>query len=212
MFLGYWGVKMFQFTEGVKHDAQRMAKFREQNPSGELIINLKSIKSNDLNDILLTENKLGNTKLNELDGINIKKILKSEFPKFKIREEIGQQDGPDFKLYQVDYMNDEIFSVSMDSQDSLLIQDIWTKNSKIKDEYGSFVGIKIDSIISKRPDINFYSDLHYNIYAAVKNSKIKYRLNGNFKNLNDSTFVAKDFSVKKWQIEGMKVEYLIWEK
>ncbi|MGB1284795.1 MAG: hypothetical protein ACPG44_10100, partial [Polaribacter sp.] len=77
---------------------------------------------------------------------------------------------------------------------------------------GAFVGITIDSILTKRTDINFHSDLHYNIYASAKNSKIQYRLNGDFKSLNDSSFVAEDYKVEKWQIEGMKVEYLIWRK
>ena len=211
-FLGYWGIEMFQFAEGVKEDAERIEKFKEQNPSEELIINKESIKSKELKEILLTETKLGNTNLNELDGTNIKQNLKLGFPAFNIKEEIGQQDGPDFKLYQVDYMNEEVFFIAMDSYDSMLVQDIWTKNPKIKDKYGAYVGITIDSILTKRPDINFHSDLHYNIYGSAINSKIQYRLNGDFKSLNDSSFVAEDFKVEKWQIEGMKVEYLIWRK
>jgi hypothetical protein len=211
-FLGYWGVEMSQFAEGVKQDAQRMEKFKEQHPSGELKINKESIESKDLKEILLTETKLGNTNLNGLDGTNIKQNLKSGFPAFKIKKEIGQQDGPDFKLYQVEYMNEEIFFISMDSYNSMLVQDIWTKNPKIKDEYGLFVGVSIDSALANRPDLNFHSDLHYNIYASAKNSKIQYRLNGEFKSLNDSSFVAEDYSVEKWQIEGMKIEYLIWKR
>jgi hypothetical protein len=211
-FLGYWGIEMSQFAEGVKQDTQRLEKLKGQNTSGELIINKESIESKALKEILLTETKLGNTNLNELDGTNIKQNLELGFPAFEIKQEIGQQDGPDFKLYQVNYMNEEIFFVSMDSYDSMLVQDIWTKNPKIKDEYGSFVGITIDSILTKRIDINFHSDLHYNIYASAKNSKIEYRLSGDFKNLNDSSFVAEDYKVEKWQVEGMKVEYLIWRK
>jgi len=211
-FLGYWGIEMFQFAEGVKEDAERIEKLKEQNPDKELIINKKSIESKDLKEVLLTESKLGNTDLNELDGTNIKHNLELGFPAFEIKEEIGQQDGPDFKLYQVNYINEEIFFISMDSYDSMLVQDIWTKNPKIKDEYGLFVGVPIDSVLANRSNINFHSDLHYNIYASAKNSKIQYRLNGEFKSLNDSSFVAEDYSVEKWQIEGMKVEYLIWRK
>ena len=211
-FLGYWGIEMFQFAEGVKEDAERIEKLKEQNPDKELIINKKSIESKGLKEVLLTESKLGNTDLNELDGTNIKHNLELGFPAFEIKEEIGQQDGPDFKLYQVNYINEEIFFISMDSYDSMLVQDIWTKNPKIKDEYGLFVGVPIDSVLANRSNINFHSDLHYNIYASAKNSKIQYRLNGEFKSLNDSSFVAEDYSVEKWQIEGMKVEYLIWRK
>jgi len=211
-FLAYWGIEMFQFAEGVKEDTELIEKLKEQNTTQELTINKKSIESKDLKEVLLTESKLGNTNLDELNGKNIKQYLKSGFPAFKIKEEIGQQDGPDFKLYQAEYLNEEIFFVSMDSYDSLLVQDIWAKNPKIKDEYGLFVGVSIDSALTKRPDMNFHSDLHYNIYASIKNSKIQYRLNGEFKSLNDSSFVAEDYSVEKWQIEGMKIEYLIWKK
>lgn len=211
-FLGYWGIEMSQFAKGVKQDAQRMKKFRELHPTEEFVIIKESIESKDLKEILLTETKLGNINLNELDGKNIKQNLKLRLPAFKIKEEIGQQDGPDFKLYKAEYLNEEIFFVSMDSYDSLLIQDIWTKNSKIIDEYGLFVGMSIDSVLTKRPSMNFHSDLHSNIYASAENSKIQYRLNGKFKSLNDSSFVAEDYSVEKWQIEGMKIEYLIWKK
>lgn len=83
---------------------------------------------------------------------------------------------------------------------------------KINGKYGLFVGISIDSALTNRPNLNFHSDLHYNIYASVINSKIQYRLNGEFKSLNDSSFVAEDYSVEQWQIEGMKIEYLIWKK
>jgi len=211
-FLGYWGIEMDAFAEDVKQDAQRLEKFKEQNGSKGLISNEESIESKDLKEILLTETKLGYTNLNELDGNNIKKNLELGFPGFEIIKEVGQQDGPDFILYQVNYMNEEIFFISMDSYDTTLVQDIWTKNSKIKDEYGAKVGAYIDSVLIKRPELKFHADLHYNIYASKENSKILYRLAGDFKSLSDSSFVSEDYSVEKWQIEGMVVEYLIWRK
>ena len=44
-FLGYWGIEMSQFAEGVKQDTQRLEKLKGQNTSGELIINKESIES-----------------------------------------------------------------------------------------------------------------------------------------------------------------------
>lgn len=211
-FIGFWGVEMYRFGEGVKQVTQRLKKAKERKTDRQLIIKKESIDSIDLKEILLTETKLGKTNLDDLEGSNIKQILFKEFPAFQIKEEIGQQDGPNFKLYQVNYMNEEIFSINMDSYDSMLVQDIWTKNPKIKDEYGSCVGMIIDSILTRQPDLNFHSDLHYNIHASAKNSKIQYRLYGDFKSLNDSSFVAEDFRVENWQIEGMKVDFLIWRK
>jgi hypothetical protein len=109
-------------------------------------------------------------------------------------------------------MNEEIFFVAMDSYDTTLVQEVWTKNPKIKDEYGVSVGLSIDSGILKSPNLKFHSDLHYNIYGTVKGSKIEYRLIGDFKILSDTSFVADDLSVKKWQVENMTIEYLIWRK
>ncbi len=57
--------------------------------------------------------------------------------------------------------------VSMDSYNSFLVQGIWTKNPKIKDEYGLFVGVSIDSALTNRPNLNFDSDFHYNIYVSI---------------------------------------------
>jgi|TARA_B110000967_G_C18700302_1_gene467472 hypothetical protein len=162
--------------------------------------------------ILLTETKLGKLNLKDLKDENMGKKIKSAFPNFQIIKSIGQQDGPDFNLYEVNDLKQEIFFISMDSYDTNLVQELFTKNKIIKDEYGIFVGQAIDSVIIKRPNLNFHSDVHYNIYATEKGSNIEYRLKGNFKVLNESEFVPADYSVEKKQIEGMTVEYLIWRK
>jgi hypothetical protein len=97
----------------------------------------------------------------------------------------------------------------MDSYDSTFIQELWTNNKNIQDEYGNTFGQKIAAALEKRPTLQLHSDLQHNIYAIEENSKIKYRLTGNFRTLNDSTFFAEDYSLEKWQAEGMEIEYLI---
>jgi hypothetical protein len=210
-FFGYYGNEMYLFAKGVKQDAHRLEKHNKQD-SGVFEIQKDLIESKELKEILLTENKLGDIELDKLDGNNIQRTLELGFPGFEIKKEIGQQDGPDFNLYQVNYMNEEIFFAAMDSYDTILVQDIWTMNPKIKDEYGGKSGASIDSILVKRPQLKFYSDFHYNIYAGNEDSKIQYRLKGDFKSLNDSTFFAKDYKLENWQVEGMIIEYLIWRK
>lgn len=211
-FLGFWVVEMYHFTEGVKQDIQQRKEFNDQNAFEHLIVIQDSIEFKVPKEVLLTEAKLGNTALDELHGMNIKTSLKIGFPAFEIKETIGQQDGPEFKLYQLNYMNEEIFFISMDCYDSMLVQDIWIRSSMIKDEYGSFVGISIDSILAKRTDLKFNLDLHHNVYASSRNSKIQYRLIGEFKVINDSFSGTEDLNLENWQIEGMKVEYIIWRK
>lgn len=161
---------------------------------------------------LLTENQLGDLELNKLTENNMLTEIKSVFPNFKVTKTVGQQDGPDFNIYQVTHSKQEIFFISMDSYDTLVVQYLWTKNKIIVDEHGVAVGQTIESALEKRPTLKFHSDLHQNIYASDKNSKIEYRLTGNFKSLNDSTFFADDYSVEKWQTKGMEIEYLIWRK
>jgi hypothetical protein len=170
------------------------------------------IKEIELTEILLTETKIGNLELDKLNENNILTEIKSTFPDFQITKTLGQQVGPDFNLYQVIHNGQEIFFISMDSYDTTLVQDLWINNKIIKDEYGITVSQKIESALEKRPNLKFHSDLHQNIYATEKNSKIEYRLTGNFKTLNDTTFFADDYSVERWQTEGMEIEYLIWRK
>jgi hypothetical protein len=160
----------------------------------------------------LTETILGDMELNKLTESNILSEIKSAFPDFQVSKKVGQQDGPDFNLYQVTQSGKEIYFIAMDSYDTSIVQDLWTNNKIIKDEYGITVGQKIEYALEKRPTLKFHSDLHQNIYATEKNSKIEYRLTGNFKTLNDTTFFADDFTVEKWQTEGMEIEYVIWRK
>ena len=169
-------------------------------------------KEVDLKEIMLTETKLGNLALNKLSEINILNEIKAIYPEFSVVKSVEQQDGPDFNLYRITYSEDEIFFISMDSNDTIILNDLWTNNKIIKDEYRVTVGQKIENVLEKRPTLKFHSDLHRNIYATDNNSKIEYRLKGNFKSLNDTTFFAKDYSVEKWQTDGMEIEYLIWRK
>jgi len=59
---------------------------------------------------------------------------------------------------------------------------------------------------------SLHSDLHYNIYSSAKDSKIQYNLMGKFKSLEYSSYVAEDYSVEKWQVKAMTIEYIIWKK
>lgn len=211
-FLGSWGIKMYQFAEGVNQDANIMQELKEQQSNSKSIIHEESINPKDLQEIILTETNLGTTYLNDLDSTNINHILKSAFPAFEIKANIGEQDGPDFMFYQVEYKNQEIFFVSMHANNPKLVQDIYTNSPIIRDQYGLFVGSTTDSILAKRPEINFHSDLHDNIYASAKNSKIQYRLKGDFKSQKDSSSGSDDFKIDKWQVEAMNVAYIIWKK
>jgi len=213
VFITYWIATIFQFTKGVKEDAKKHKEFIEKHNSGVLILNDTTlIESKNLKNVLLSESKLGYLELDQLTGNNIIENIELKFPGFKINKKIGRQDGPSFILYQGIYMDELIFFISMDSENPDLIKDISTENDKIIDEYGVFVGMKSDSIQKLRPNLNFHSDLHQNIYASINDSKIEYRLKGKIKNLNDSLAVSKNLELEKWQVEEMEVEYIVWKK
>lgn len=186
------------------------------NPTGssdnKIYIDSSEVKEINLTEILLTETRLGDLELENLKEKNILTEIHSNFPDFQITKKVGQQDGPDYSYYEVTHLGQELFFISMDSYDTSLVQDLWTNNKIIKDEYGITVGQKIENALKNRPTLKFHSDLHYNIYASDKNSKIEYRLTGYFKPLSDTAFVTKDYLVEKWQTTGMTIEYLIWRK
>lgn len=163
-------------------------------------------------DCLLTETSLRSLKLNLLNDKNIEANVKAAFPEFQLTKTVGQQDGPGFDLYEIRNSESEIFFISMGSGNPTNVQDIVIQDENVNDEYGVSIGQSIETVLNNRPSLSFHADLHYNIYASTQYSKIGYRLSGNFKSLNDSTFVGADYYLEKWQVEGMIVEYLIWTK
>ncbi|GEM_PF-4285638 len=110
-FLGYRRNAMFKMSKGVFEDSKHVELIQEENSDRELKIVRDSIASIDIKEVLLTENKLNNINLDKLNDKNIIQILKSVFPEFSIKEETGQQDEPDFKLYQVKSLEEELFSI-----------------------------------------------------------------------------------------------------
>lgn len=167
----------------------------------------------DLSKVVLTETHFGNLDLTQLNNENIISDVKSTFSDYYLTKKTGKQDGPDFDFYLVSNdQGENIFFISMDCYDLTKVQTVWTKNQEIKDQYGVQVHEKMNDLLKKRPNLRFHSDLHYNIYASEKGSKIEYGLSGDFKALNDSAFTAEDYSVEKWQVKNMYVELIQWRK
>jgi len=203
IYIGYRAIEMLQFAKGVQADT-----IKNENHYDKVRLDYLENK----NKRTITETQLGQIELNDLSGANMIEKLQSEFKQSKINKEIGQQDGPDFILYSVIYEDKENIYISMDSEDSTILKSITILTPEIKDNYGLGVGMPTQKIIETRKNISFYADLHMNIYANEDNSNIKYRLNGDLKNLNDSTYVSDNQSVEDWQVNEMKIEFIIWDK
>jgi hypothetical protein len=162
--------------------------------------------------ILLTESELGKMELDKLSKVNLIGEVNTHFPQFQVSKELGQQDGPNFDLYEITEKKERIFFIAMKYDNESLVDYLTIESRMIEDVYGLRVGSTTSQILKNRPDLEFFADLHFNVYAASKGSRIQYRLKGDLLSLNDSTFVAEDFSVSEWQVEAMEIEYLIWRK
>ena len=99
----------------------------------------------------------------------------------------------------------------MDWEDTLKVSDLWIEHYFIEDIYGISVGSWVEQIVKQREETKFAADAHYNIYAYVPDSRIQYRLMGDFLPLNDTAFTNKNYEVEPWQVEKMQVEYIIWK-
>lgn len=167
----------------------------------------------DLSKVTLTETRLGPLNLSGLNNENIRSKVKSAFPEYSLTKKTGRQDGPDFNLYMVnDSEGENIFYISMDGNDSTTVQTVSIKKKVIEDQYGIKVHQTVKEILHKRPNLTFHSDAHYNIYASERDSKIEYRLSGDFKPINDTNFVSENYSVEEWQVDKMYVEIIQWRK
>lgn len=162
--------------------------------------------------ILLTESELGEMDLKKLSQSNLIEEINTHFPGFLISKTIGQQDGPNFDLYLVTQKEQEVISIAMKHDEDSVVDYLVFESNMIEDMYGVSVGSNIEHAIKNRPNLVFYTDLHFNVYASSEGSRIQYRLKGDLKLLNDSTLVAEDFSVAQWQVEKMEIEYLIWRE
>lgn len=162
--------------------------------------------------LVLTEDKLGEVFLAEFSKGDVSNMLKTYFPNLELNKEIGHHDGPDFDLYNLKKDSDEQFSVLMDFEDSKILWMIMSKNPSFTDEYGVKTEMSVEELMSKRSCVQFYADLHANVYAACENSAIKYRLKGDFKSNPDGSFADENFDMTLDQVREMTVESIIWEK
>lgn len=161
---------------------------------------------------VLTERSLGAIDLTRLDPGNIQLELLRTFPYCAVEKGIGEQDGPDFLLYEVQHEGESIVFVSMDHGALNGLREVAIQTPSIRDEYGIRTTCEVADLLNKRPEVSFHADLHSNVYATVPGSRIGYRMAGPVSALNDSVLTRADFSLERWQVGRMKVGFLIWSK
>lgn len=134
--------------------------------------------------------------------------LKQSFRPFEIVKEMGQQDGPDFPLYSIKNGETEICFFSMDSEDTLKLNEIYIKEPLIKDEYGLKVGDGYLKIKELRGEIKTYTDYHQHTYVFIDESNILYEISNI--DLGSDTVDVENPKFTETQLENWTIEYVIW--
>lgn len=180
----------------------------------ELVVETDSLElTNDSSEFLNTV-VLSESKINEIDlpfpSKDMTKDLEFLFRDCSIKKEVGKQDGPDFPLYSINCADKEIVFFAMDDTDTLTLNNIYIKDSIIKDQYGLKVGDDFLKIKDNRGKGEIVFDpYHFHMYYYFENSKVSYELTGELR-----TFDVDDFSdivIEEEDISDWKIEYIIWK-
>ncbi len=137
--------------------------------------------------------------------------LKKTFSNMSVTKKMGQQDGPDFPLYELKKGTDNVCFFRMDSEDTLKLNDVYIKESLIKDQYGLCVGDKYQKIKELRKGkVKTYTDYHQHTYAYLDKSNIMYEISGDL-SLPDTVDI-ENLKLTEDQIKDWIIEYIIWRK
>ena len=161
-----------------------------------------------LNTVVLSENKINDIDL-PFPLKDMTKNLESLFHECSIKKEIGKQDGPDFPLYSIKCADKEIGFFAMHDMDTLVLNNIYIKDSIIQDQYALKVGDDFSKIIVNRGKGRIgFDPYHFHMYYYFENSKISYELTGELRTF-DADDVA-DIVIEEKDISDWKIEYIIW--
>lgn len=177
------------------------------------VVKMDSVEStNDagelLNPIVLSERKINDIDL-PFPLKDMTEELEFLFRDCSINKEIGKQDGPDFPLYSIRCEDKEIGFFAMHDTDTLTLNQIYIKDSIIKDQYGLKVGDDFSKIKENRGQGRIgFDPYHFHMYYYVGNSKISYELTGELRGF-DADSIA-DIVIDEKDIANWKIEYIIW--
>lgn len=199
------GFILISCGEGQKKNTGSASKndLETENTSNSVDTNSEESKS-----IIIYENRLKEISL-PFPRQEMLEQLKKSFKSFEIVKELGQQDGPDFPLYSLKKKETEICFFSMDSDDTLKLNEIIIKEPLIKDEYGLKVGDGYQKIRQLRSgEIKTYTDHHQHTYAYIDASNILYEISNT--DFDADTVELENPKFTEAQLENWTIEYIIW--
>lgn len=166
----------------------------------EVQIEEKLIEKN--SELILTEKTFGRFNLKK--GMILEESeIKIAFSDFEISKNIGEQDGPNYYIYNIG--NDAILATT-DTENNAL-SEVWIEEkSEISDQYGIKTGMTYNDINKRRPDMNISTD-HNHIYLHKTGSNIAYEISlGNYNGPD-----KEEYSLEEIKNNNSKVVRIIWK-
>lgn len=170
-----------------------------------------TVIAKDFKNLVLYEDSLNGIKIPFENKDDLLNNLKLKLNPYSVKKEKGQQDGPDFPLYTVQKEDLEILFFSMDSEDTLNLNDISIKSPLVKDMYGLKVGDSYSEIKSRRKgNLKNYTDFHQHTFLFTDNSNIMYEISGSLNLPADVDL--ENIKLTEEQIKDWKIENIVWRK
>jgi len=138
--------------------------------------------------------------------------LENYYKLYRVKSDIGQQDGPDFRYIEILRLDTPIVYFNFDSENELIINRIIVHDSIITDQYGLSVGNTFEKIKQNREKGKIYFDpYHQHVYYYYENSNISYEINGNLEIPADVKSV-EDIIITENDVKDWTIKYIIWRK
>jgi hypothetical protein len=157
----------------------------------------------------LTEDSFGLLPLPSKDSITTKR-MRIFFPKYTVKQKIGEQDGPDFTYYRIERDSVHLANIRM-AQDEKTIQRVIVHSPAVTDAFGVEIGMSYTEIKKNRPAIDHSTDYHYNTYAYEEDSHLAYEISGEIPPNSEGIPVDRR-NYEEEEIRDWTVERLVWRR
>ena len=165
-------------------------------------ISIEINSSENIDKLILTENTLGDLKLEKgmiLNKLKIEKLFKN----LQISKNVGEQDGPNYFYYRI---GTEAILTTPNTENETLSKLLINEKSNVSDEYGIKIGTKYSDIEKRRPNMYIYTE-HYHIYLHKEGSNIIYEMSlGNYNGPDKEKYSLEDI-----KNSDSKVVSIIWK-
>ncbi|WP_299124306.1 DUF1131 family protein [uncultured Tenacibaculum sp.] len=141
----------------------------------------------------ITNNGINKINLQECITID---SLQAAFPSYTITSKVGQQDGPDYRYFEVS-KDSTILNFIMNEQKTCIINEIIAQTN-LADMYGVKVGMTYEEVKKLRPNISHKTDFHFHTTLSEPNSNLQYEISGTYNGPDKQDFIYEE--VKKWKV------------